>query len=393
MDREFLEHDKAELVANVQSLVRKRCAAATDGVVAGGLHGLQVLFELRVVERPEATFAPLLVVGDALDLQNLVVQVVVALEAVELAETEGAHHGECVFGALDFLSVLFLAGLDFHLEFNGVDIGVLGAPLELVALLFLDFENKTLGHVFLVELQVVHELLVNVAIGVAHEHAESGLEAAGVIEADFAGDALGVGIGFELHVRNEGCGTENQVHMAKDTAKGVLGPGEADREFARVYKAVIGAVGTFAAKVNTAVECAHVGNAHAEHVFFAELQGLLEFNNKRSVGAKVGAQKLAVQPNGGVAGNTFETQENALGNLLFVIDGKTLEVEGAVVRHQKLVKSPFPNVGDLHFLGVFGVSSVPTIRNTGIFGVPNHLPVAIKAQNLAHSSFLYEILR
>ena len=241
-------------------------------------------------------------------------------------------------------SVLFLACLEFHLEFNSINIGVFGTPLELVALLFLDFENKTLGHVFLVELQVVHELLVNVAIGVAHEHAEPGLESARVVECEFAGDSFGVGVRFQLDIRNKGGGAQNQVHMTENASERILVPGETDREFARMSVAVVCAVSTFATEVDSAVGGAHIGDSYAKNVFFADFEGFLKFNGKGGVGTEMRAQELSVEPEGGMRSNAFEPQENALCDLLFFVDGESLEVEGAILRHKKFVKRFFPNI-------------------------------------------------
>ena len=188
-----------------------------------------------------------------------------------------------------------------------------------------------------------------------------------------------------MNVRDK-CGiTENQIDVTADTAIRILRPGQAHRHFARVSVAVVCSFLAFAAKVNAAVRCAHVGHADAENVFFAELNGLLRFYDKGRVCTEVVAEELAVKPNGGVRRNLFKTEENALCDLLFVVNRKSLKVERAVLGHQKLVKSSFPDVGHANSLCFFRIRCIPTIGDAGIFCVPDHLPVAIKANNFAHS--------
>jgi len=82
--------------------------------------------------------------------------------------------------------------------------------------------------------------------------------------------------------------------------------------------------------------------------------------------------------------HTFKAQENALGDLLFVFDGETLEVERAVLGQKQFFKRPFPNVGNRHRFRIFGVGGVPAVGYAGIFGIPFHLPIAIETQNIIH---------
>ena len=385
VDGEFLEHQKANLVTDVESLGAERGAAAADGVEACSLYGQKVLLEVRVACGPEAALAPLLVVAHALQLEDGIVQVEVALDAVELAEAERAHHGECVFGRLA------LAGLDFHLHFDGEHVGLFGAPHALAAVEILDAENQAVGRVLLVELRIVLEPFEHVAVRVTHEDAQARAEPAGVVERDFEGHTFLVHVRFHVQVRNEGRVPENQVHVPENASERVLRPGQAYRNYARVGVTVVGAFLGFAPEVDAAVGGAHVGHADAEHVLFAELDGLLGFENKWRVGPEVVTEQLAVEPDGGMRGNALKTEENALCDLFFVFDGETLEVECAVLRHQKLFERPFPDMGDGNGFGVFGVCRIPAIGNAGILSVPFHLPVAVKAHNLVHSGVLYEI--
>ena len=187
-----------------------------------------------------------------------------------------------------------------------------------------------------------------------------------------------------MNIRNK-CGVaENQVYVTADTAIRILRPGEANRHFSRVGVAVVCAFLAFATEVNAAIRCTHVGNADAKDVFFAELDSLLRFNDKGRVGAKVVAQKLTVKPDGGVCCDLFKAEENALCDLLFVVNRESLEIECAVLGHQKLVKSSFPDVGNANSLCFFRIRCIPTIGDAGVFRVPDHLPIAIKADNFAH---------
>ena len=172
--------------------------------------------------------------------------------------------------------------------------------------------------------------------------------------------------------------------MPKDTAERVLRPGEADGHFARVYVAVVRVVAAVAAKVDAAVGGTHVGHADAEHVLFANLDGLLGLENERRVGTEMRAEQLTVEPDGRVSGDAFETQENTLCDLFFVFDSETLEVERAVLGQKQLFKRPFPNVGNRHRFRIFGVGGVPAVGDAGIFRIPFHLPIAIETQNIVH---------
>ncbi len=384
VDGEFLEDNETQLVADVQCFFGQRSAAATNGVETLVLDGLQVLFQLGVVVGPKAAFAPLLVVADTLNLQDLVVQVVVALQAVELAETESLDNREGIFRTLYFLTVLFLTCLDFQLEFNSIGIRMFRSPQELVLLHVLHFEDVALGGVFLVQLDVVDEMFEYFAGGISHEHAEASHETAGVVKADFASDAFLVQVRFHLNVVNECCSTQDQFHVTVDTAKGILIPGQAHRHFAGMGKAVVCAFLGFATKVDTAIGGTHICNTDAKNVFFANLQSLLSFQSEGSVCTKVCAQQLTVQPYSGMSCNSVKAEENSLGNLLFVFNSETLEIVGAVLGHQKLVKCAFPDVGDGDGFGVFRISCIPAVGDTCVFGVPDHLPIACKAQNFAH---------
>ncbi len=378
VDRKFLEYQKTNLVANVESFVAERCAAAADGVEACLLDGHEVVAELGIVCCPKAAFAPLLVVAHALDFENLVVQVEVALEAVKFAERESPHDGEA--------EILFLALgiLALHLDFDGEHVRLVRTPNAFVLLPVLDAEGKALRCVFAVELDSVLVPFVHVADGIAHQETQAGLEIAGVVEADFDGDSFLVHVGFDAHVRNKCRVSEDEVHVSENASERILRPGEADRHVAWVYIAVVGTVGAFATEVDAAVGGAHVCDAHAENIFFAELYGLLGFNDKRRVCAKVVAQELSVEPDGGMRGYAFKTQEDSLGDLLFVFDGKALEIIGAVLGHQKFFEFSFPNVGNLNSFSVFRVCRVPAIGDSKVFSVPNHLPIAVKAHNLVH---------
>jgi len=61
-----------------------------------------------------------------------------------------------------------------------------------------------------------------------------------------------------------------------------------------VYVAVVRVIAAVAAKVDAAVGGPHVCHADAEHVLFANLDGLLGLENKRRVCAEMRAEKLAV---------------------------------------------------------------------------------------------------
>ena len=381
VEREFLEHQEADAVADVQSVGAERSAAAADGVESRRLHGAEVLFELGVVGGPEAAFAPLLVVADTLDLEDLVVQVVVALEAVKLAEAERLDDGEGVLGGLA------LVALDFELELDGEQVGLVRAPHALVLFPVLDAEDHLGRCVFAVELERL-VAFVHVAARALHEDAQAGLETARVVERRLDGDPFLVHVRFEVHIGNECRVTEDEVHVAVDTAEGVLVPREANRHFARVGVTVVGAFAAFATEVDAAVGGTHVGHAHAENVFFANLERLLGFQDEGGVGAKVRSQELTVEPNGGVGRNALETQENAFGDQLFVVQGEPLEVVCAILGHQELAERAFPDVGDSNGFGVFGVCRIPAIGDAGIFSVPFHLPVAVKAHDLVHSGVL-----
>ena len=378
VDWKFLEHQEANLVANVQRFGAERGSAAADGVKACGFHCQEVFAQIRVARCPETAFAPLLVVAHTLNLQDGVVQVEIALDAIELAERERPHHGET-----EFLP-LALCGLVFHLNFEGEHVGLVRAPNALVSLPVLDGEYKALRCVFFVELDVVLEPFVNVTVRVSHEETEACRATARVVEGKVHGDAFLVHVRFHVHVRNKGCVTENEVYVTKDTAKRVLVPRFAHGHFAGVHVAVVGSFLALAAKVDAAVRCAHVGNAYAKDVFFAELDCFLRFKSERRVGAKVRAEDFSVEPNGGVCGDAVKVQKDALGDLLLVLDGKALEVIGAVLGHQKFVERTFPNVRHLDGFRVFGVSGVPAIRNTQIICVPDHLPIAVKAHDFIH---------
>ena len=210
------------------------------------------------------------------------------------------------------------------------------APDALAAVEILDAEHDAQRRVFLVELGTVLEPFVDVAVRVPHEDAEACVETAGVVEADFKRYAFLVHVGLDMEVGNESGVSEDEVHVSEDTAEGVLVPGEADGHFAGVGKAVVRTFVGFAAEVNTAVGCTHVRDADAEDVFFAELDGLLRFEDKGGVGAEVVAEELAVEPYGRVSRDAFESKEYALGDLFFVVDSESLEIESAVLRHQKL---------------------------------------------------------
>ena len=132
VDREFLEDEKTNLVANVESRAAKRGAARTDDVETCRLDCVQVLFESRVLVCPEAAFAPLLVVAHAHELYDGVIDVVVALEAVELAETESFNDREGVFRSLA------LCRLDFELHFDGEQVRMFRTPDAFVLLPVLD---------------------------------------------------------------------------------------------------------------------------------------------------------------------------------------------------------------------------------------------------------------
>ena len=171
--------------------------------------------------------------------------------------------------------------------------------------------------------------------------------------------------------------------MSIDTAEGVLVPGKPDRHFAGVSVTVVGAVFAFTSKVNAAVCCTHVGHSNAQDILFAELDGLLRFKRKGSVGSKVGSQADTVEPDSGVGGNAFKAEENALGYEFVIVQGETLEVESAVLGHEQLVKRSFPDVGNIHGFGVGRVGCVPAVGNSGIFRIPLHLPVAIECIGVA----------
>ena len=150
---------------------------------------------------------------------------------------------------------------------------------------------------------------------------------------------------------------------------------------------VVGTVGAFTTEVDTAVRCPHIGHTDAQDVFFANLDGFLCFDGKRRISPEVGSQADAVEPDRGVGGDPFKAQEYALGHQLVVIQGETLEVEGAVLGHEQLVEATFPDVGNIHGFGIGGVGCVPAVGNSGIFRIPLHLPVAVKAHDFVHSGF------
>ena len=386
VDREFLEHQEADFVADVERFVAERGAAAADSVETGVLDGFEVLAELVVGGSPEAAFAPLLVVAESLDLENLVVQVEVALDAVELAEGESPHDGEAEVVALA------LAALVFHGGFDGEHVRLFEAPDALVALPVLDGEYETLRGVFAVELYAVLEEFVDIAARVAHDEAQAGRAAARVVEREFHGDAFLVHVRFHAHVLDKGGVAEDEVDVTENTSERVLQPRFADRHFGGVDVAVVGAFAAFAAEVDTAVRGAHVGDADAKNVFTGELDGLLGFEDEGGIGAEMRAKELTVEPDGGMGGDAAETQENPLGDLFFVVDGESFEIIGAILRHQEFFEIPFPDVRNLHGFGISGICRVPAVRNAQVVGVPNHFPIAVEAHNLAHSSVLYEIL-
>ena len=121
--------------------------------------------------------------------------------------------------------------------------------------------------------------------------------------------------------------------MTENAAKRVLLPREAYRHFTRMGVAVVGAVFAFAAEVDTAVGGTHIRDTDAKDVLFADFQGFLRFNDKGSVGSEMSSEELAVKPYGCVRCNSFKTEENTLGDLFFVFDSETLEIEGAILRH------------------------------------------------------------
>ena len=172
--------------------------------------------------------------------------------------------------------------------------------------------------------------------------------------------------------------------MTADAAIRVLQPGETHRHFARVGVAVVCTFLAFATEVDAAVRGAHVRDTDAEDILFAKLDSLLRFDDKGRVCAKVVTEELAVKPDSSVRCNLFKTQKNALGHLFFVVNRESLEIESAVLSHQKLVKSPFPDVGNAYGLCFFRICCIPTIGDACVFRVPDHLPVAIKANNFAH---------
>ena len=377
VDREFLEHEQTNLVANIESRAAERSAARTDDVETCSLDCVQVLFQSRVLVGPEAAFAPLLVVAHAHELHDGIVNVVVAFEAIELAETKSSHDREGIFRSLA------LCALDFELHFNREQVRVFRTPNALVSLPVLDTQQELLRGVFLFELDFL-EVFENIAVRILHEDAEARLVTARIVEERFDRNAFLVHVRFDVNVRNESGVTENQINVTADTAIRILRPGEAHRHFARMSIAVVCAFLAFTTKVNAAVRCTHVCHADAENVFFAELNCLLSLNNKGRIGTKMVAQKLTVQPNCGVRCNLFKTEENTLRDLLFVINRESFEIERAVLCHQKLVKCSFPNVGNANSLSFFRIRCIPTIGDAGIFCVPDHLPIAIKANNFAH---------
>ena len=378
VDREFLEHQEADFVAKVERFVAQGGAAAADGVESGRLHGFEVLAEFLVGGGPEAAFAPLLVVAEALDLENLVVQVEVALDAVELAEGERPHHGEAEVEAL------VLAALVFHGRLDGEHVGLFEAPYALVALPVLDGENEALRSVFAVELDAVLEEFIDFAAGVPHDKTQARRASARVVEREFHGHAFLVHVRFHAHVLDERRVTENEVHVAEDSSERVLEPRFAHGHLGRVHVAVVGPFAAFAAEVDTAIGGAHVGNAHAKDVLAGELDGFLGLEDEGGVRAEVRAQELAVQPYGGMGGNSAETQENTLGNLFFVVNRESFKVIGAILRHQEFFEFSFPDVRDLYGFGVFRIGGVPAVGNSQIFGVPDHFPIAVKAHNFVH---------
>ena len=133
------------------------------------------------------------------------------------------------------------------------------------------------------------------------------MEPTGVVEGNVNGNPFLVHIGFHMQVADVGGTAENQVHMAENSSKGVLGPGEAYGHFARVYKTIVSAIFAFASKINAAIGIAHVGDSDAKDVFSRGLYGLLGFKGKGGVGAKMGTQADSVEPDGGMGGDSFET--------------------------------------------------------------------------------------
>ena len=82
----------------------------------------------------------------------------------------------------------------------------------------------------------------------------------------------------------------------------------------------------------------------------------------------MGTEVFAVEPEYGVHGNAFKTEEYPLGGLLGV-QSEMLEIVGGVLRQGHLAEIFFPNARHLDCLRACRIGRIPAIDDARIFRV------------------------